>query len=294
MNKIDLSHEWWDFTRRGECADPRYLPVFDRIFFSDQTVVYPEVLCIWTKAPAYFVELYGGRIEELKRAGVLVLAQVSYNGYSTVDVPDHPEVLKLGRTVVEPGIKPEWTDPESLVTLLGGGEYVRFRGDPVIPGFTCIHHIANLADIAVKLGSNRVTINLLQPYYRINGEKVGDRLIRLGVKVCLNQSYKQKKELVQKVVDALKAKGLGVAACAETAFLVRPVDAVSDWKYVKGLLPPACSDPSWAKLLKPELQGFLVTGSRKNCNCCYTRDLGNYGTECGRCGYCYARKRSNQ
>ena len=247
-----------DYSRRTDPACAAGLKLFQKRLRLDKP---PAVLHFWTKAPAVLAELYGPIIRQLQAAGSIVCAQVTLNAYD-------PPLEAVSREMRELG---------PLVGLLGK-QAVRLRFDPIILGYTTLHHYKQVLAAAERYQLRRITVNFLVPGY----EGVGNLLAQYGISA--EQGSVQRKIATLQRLRAATPKEIDLAVCAETAAL---------WQQVPGLTRASCADPAWFKALGlvEEVSGHA---SRPGCGCLYSADWGKYPTQGSyicphKCLYCYAK-----
>ena len=258
------TYNWVDYTRRN---DPCHLFFVTHLQDKLEKHGYPYVLCFWTKSPSMVVSLYKNTIKDMQSNGCLVILQTTINGYTTL----------------EPSIVEKDIQLDELIPLLGGPEYVRFRFDPIIPGYTKIEHYIKILELAKKWGITRITTNFIVPSYK----NISSVLKNLGIKSD-EAKESEKIDTLKAMVKVAGEYGISIAGCAE---LNR--DGIID--KVPGLIKSGCADLNWAESLRPEYAGlFRVQPSRPGCLCCYDDDWGLYRTNGAppcphQCVYCYAK-----
>lgn len=257
---------WIDYTRRSDPACREGLRLLEaRLAGCRASGRWPDVLCFWTKNPAFIAGRYAPLIRELQANGTLVLAQVTLNpGY---------------QPLLEPRVDPAWWEGLGpLVGMLGDGA-VRLRFDPVVKGFTTPAMFRRHLEIARRFGITHTVVNFLVPSYK----GVGRLLAARGLPA---EEFAQEEvaRILARLVEMGARYGVRVAACAEWSHMAAAVE---------GLGRASCSDPEWAAALRPGLE-FSLHPSRKGCGCCYTEDWGLYRSRGGyrcphQCLYCYAK-----
>lgn len=257
---------WVDFTRRNDPACEAGAVLLERRLAECRTSGrWPDVLCFWSKNPAFLAARYCSLIREFQGNGTLVLAQITLNpGY---------------QPFLEPGVNPAWWEGLGpLVRLLGEGA-VRLRFDPVVKGFTTPAVFHRHLEIARRFGIAHTVANFLIPSYKGVGKLLAARGLPAG-----EFAEEEVVRILTRLVDMGARCGVRVAACAEWSHLVGTV---------AGLARASCSDPEWAAAFRPELK-LSLRPSRKGCGCCYSDDWGVYRSRGGyacphQCLYCYAR-----
>jgi len=259
---IDQKLLWVDFTRR---TDPSTTFWVRHLESQLQARGYPRVFCFWTKAPGTVAELYKDIVKDMQRHGTLVLAQVTYNGY----------------TELEPGVTAERSNLAPLVDLLGPS-HIRLRFDPIIVGFTKPEHFERCLEAASRYKITRIITNFILLSYK----DVRDAMAEFGVD--REATREEKADILAWFVDSAVRQGTEIGICAETI-------GEGLAKDVPGLKATGCADMNWAIALKPELlNAFKKRPSRPGCQCCYTDDWGLYSSKGGQkcphlCLYCYAK-----
>ena len=250
-------NRWIDYSRRTDVA---CIAGLERLKSMLAKEGYPAVLCFWTKNPKGIAEIYSDIISEMQHHGTIILAQVTINGYGKV---------------LEPGISDDMFDLSGLVKSIGS-DHVRFRFDPIIPGFTTMHHFRRTVAIAEQFGIDRIITNFIVPGYK----GVGKLLAKHGI-IIPEITDVRRKDILGALSNVLCGSNISLAVCAETA------------KFADDHIKTAsCSDPAWAKQFgSPD---FKLNPSRKGCGCCYSADWGRYPSQGGwtcphGCLYCYAK-----
>ena len=251
---------WADITRRHDPANGVFVKILSQRLLD---LGLPYVLCFWSKAPARIAILYEEMIKELQAKGVLVLAQISLNGYDEV---------------LEPGLTSADRQLGSLIRILETGA-VRLRFDPIIPGFTTLAHYQFCLSQALEWGINHITLNF---YERRMQNHL--RMTQAGIEV-LEGNQEERKRFLDSIISVTPPE-ISLALCAESS----PLGA-----FFPSLQKASCAAPLWAMDLRKELSGLTWEKhpSRKGCGCFYTEDWGLYprelGVKCSHgCLYCYA------
>ena len=259
-----------DITRR---TDPARV---DRVWANLYAVVRaygaPWIAQVWTKDAAGVLARGGSVLRCLRRYGTTLAAQVTVTG--------------LSRSVWEPGTPPEpFVGVTGLMDLMGGPEHVTWRYDPIIPTVHRLGRFRRLAKQAVGQGITRCVINFLAPpgrYKRVDARLAASGALSGWSEGLPGYDDDWRAEVAAQLVQVGTDLGLTVAACAESAGLV---------KVVPGLGRAACGDHAWFVALSGRDPGQGPTsGSRPGCGCAAYFDVGLYGQRqrCHRCLYCYA------
>jgi hypothetical protein len=255
---------WVDYTRRNDPAQPFFV---DHLKAKLEKHGYPHVLCFWTKSPSKVATLYKDIIKDMQSHDCLVLLQTTINSYSSLEPTLTEDDIKL----------------DDLIPLLGSPEHIRFRFDPIIPGYTSIKHYTKVLELAKKYGVTRITTNFIVPSYK----NVSSVLMKLNIR-AYEATEMEKIDSLTPMVKLAADYGVSLVGCAE---LNR--DGIID--QVPGLIRSGCADFHWAEKLKPEYTGlFRVKPSRPGCLCCYDDDWGLYKNNGApacvhKCAYCYAK-----
>ncbi len=122
--------------------------------------MWPQVVQIWTKGPSGILKLGSAIVRELRERGTTVICQLSVTG--------------LGREI-EPHVPwpVDWTAIEDLADLLGGPEAIAWRYDPVVPGYSDLRVLDEIAGRFAARGITRASYNWLQPGRALVQERMG-------------------------------------------------------------------------------------------------------------------------
>lgn len=258
------TYNWVDYTRRNDPAQPFFV---EHLKSKIQKHKYPHVLCFWTKSPSKIPVLYGDTIKDLKNHGCLVLLQTTINSYG----------------YLEPTITEKDVELDDLIKLLGGSDYIRFRFDPIIPGFTKLENYVKVLELAKKYGVKRIITNFIVPSYK----NISSVLTKLGIRS--DEATEQEKiTTLSSMVALAKDYNVELCGCAE-------LNRIGMSDKVTGLIRAGCADYQWAENLRPEYKGmFKIRPSRPGCLCCYDDDWGLYRNNGAppcphKCLYCYAK-----
>ena len=230
----------------------------------------PWIVQLWTKDAAGTIG-YGKRVlQELRKAGTTLTAQLTVTG--------------LGGTSWEP-LAPSvpFHGVEDLLSVVGGADHIQWRYDPVIPTVHRLDVFRGLAVRAAELGIRRCVVNCLVPPGRYK---------RVDTRLCMAlpgwsegmPGYDEtwRAQTVAELVETAPDFDLSIAVCAESSGLNQRVE---------GLQPAACGDHAWfADLSGRNPDRVRTFGSRRGCGCAAYFDVGMYGQwrHCHQCLYCYA------
>lgn len=257
-----------DVSRR---TDPARIPrVWDNLREVVESYGAPWIVQVWTKDVAGVLRHAGSLLSSLMEAGTTVTAQVTVTG--------------LAGTVWEPLVPPDaFRYLPHLATLIGGGDHIKWRYDPIIPGVHETDRFRVLAHQAAGSGITRGVINFIAPpgrYRRVDRRLKG--LLAGWDEDMPGYDRTWQQDTAGELVELATQVGISLACCAECAFLA---------DCVRGLGRAACGDCKWFAALSGKApRQVSFRGSRPGCGCARYFDLGSYGhwSHCHRCAYCYA------